>query len=58
MAAPQMTAILDVQGVLVRGIIFFVALKVVALQGNGSSRRMSLAMLGTLLAMAVRMSVQ
>jgi UDP-GlcNAc:undecaprenyl-phosphate GlcNAc-1-phosphate transferase len=58
MAAPQLSGILNLQGVLVRGIIFIATMKAVTLQGNGVSRRMALVLLVTLLAMVIRMSVE
>ena len=50
--APQVTAIINLTGVLVRGIIFFVTLKVVT-QEKGQARFSAFVMLSALLAMVV-----
>jgi UDP-GlcNAc:undecaprenyl-phosphate/decaprenyl-phosphate GlcNAc-1-phosphate transferase len=52
--APQTAGIINLTGVLVRGIILFIAIKVVTEQGKRPARLMAYAILGALLAMVVR----
>jgi UDP-GlcNAc:undecaprenyl-phosphate GlcNAc-1-phosphate transferase len=52
--APQMTGVINLTGVLVRGIILFIAFKVMAEQGKQAARFMAWAILCVLLVMAVR----
>lgn len=52
--APQMTGVINLTGVLVRGIILFTAFKVIAVRKKQATRLMAWAILGVLLVMAVR----
>jgi UDP-GlcNAc:undecaprenyl-phosphate GlcNAc-1-phosphate transferase len=52
--APQVSGIVNLTGVLVRGIILFTAFKVIAVQEKQATRLMAWAILGTLLVMGVR----
>ena len=53
MVTPQITDQIVLTGVLVRGIIFYAALKVIAAKGERPARRMSFAILGAMLLMVV-----
>lgn len=57
LVAPQLTGFVNLQGTLVRGILFFVALKVIVVEGKVPARRMSFAILGVLLVMVLRVYV-
>jgi UDP-GlcNAc:undecaprenyl-phosphate/decaprenyl-phosphate GlcNAc-1-phosphate transferase len=52
--APQITGVINLTGVLVRGIILFIAIKMVAEQGKRPARLMAYSILGALLVMTVR----
>jgi UDP-GlcNAc:undecaprenyl-phosphate GlcNAc-1-phosphate transferase len=54
---PELSGIFNVKGVLVRGIILFISLKVIALQGYAPLRRAGFAILGVLLVMALRVGM-
>jgi UDP-GlcNAc:undecaprenyl-phosphate/decaprenyl-phosphate GlcNAc-1-phosphate transferase len=51
---PQMTLFINLTGVLVRGIILFIALKVATEKGTRAPRLVALAIMGTLLVMTAR----
>jgi UDP-GlcNAc:undecaprenyl-phosphate GlcNAc-1-phosphate transferase len=57
LVAPELQGGGSVKGVLVRGVVLFVSLKVIALRGYAPVRRVSFAILGVLLVMALRVGM-